>query len=329
MHAEWLLPWLREPWEVLSAYIRQQRIPQALIISGPAGLGKIRLATGFAQALQCIERRDDGRFCGRCHRCHLFQAGTHPDVLCLEPEEEGKVIGIDQIRALIAKLLLKPQFETWRVAVIYPAEQMNRAAANAFLKYLEEPTERTLIILVTAKPFLLPATISSRCQKMPLGTPDRRIAVEWLRQQQVTGDPEVLLNLAQGSPLLAKSYAERKILEVRNECFKVWLSVAKQRTEPSDVAENWYKSNHTELLAWLISWTIDLIRCRSRSEYAKLDNTDIARNLQDLAQSLDLKKLFGLYDLLLRCNRQMSSTLNKQLLFEEILIYWSQLNNAH
>lgn len=325
MSAELLLPWHREPWQILSAYIGQQRIPQALIIAGHEGLGKLRLANGFAQALLCTERQADGQFCGRCHRCHLVQAATHPDLLHLEPEDEGKAIGVDQIRALITKLLLKPQFETQRVVIIHPAEQMNRAAANAFLKCLEEPTERTSIILVTAKPHMLPATISSRCQRMLIAKPERQMALDWLRRQQLPGDVEILLNLAQGAPLLAKTYAQRQILQLRKDCFGAWLAVAKRRTEPSVVAENWAKLNNAELIAWLISWTTDLIKCGSRSEYVKLENPDVERSLQDLAQTLDLKKLFGFYDLLLRGKRQLSTTVNKQLMFEEILIHWSQL----
>lgn len=329
MNAELLLPWHRAQWQLLSAYMRQQRIPQALMIDGKEGLGKMQLANSFAHTLLCVARREDGLFCGQCHRCHLFQAGTHPDLLRLEPEEEGKTIGVDQIRALIARLLLKPQFETQRVVIISPAERMNRAAANAFLKCLEEPTERTLIILVTSKPFLLPATIRSRCQKIHIGAPERHIAVAWLRRYELAGDPEVLLNLAQGAPLLAKTFAERQILELRKDCFKTWLTVAKQHAEPSVAAENWHKLNNAELLSWLISWTMDLIRCRSQAEYDKLDNADIVQPLQDLAQTLDLNKLFGFYDLLLRCNRQLSTTVNKQLLFEEILIHWLQLNRSH
>lgn len=325
MSAELLLPWHREQWQAFSAYIRQQRIPQALIIAGNEGLGKLRLANCFAQALLCVEPQADGSFCGRCHRCHLFHAATHPDILRLEPEEEGKIIGVEQIRTLIAKLLLKPQFETPRVVIIHPAEQMNRAAANAFLKCLEEPTERTSIILVTAKPHLLPATIASRCQKMTIGTPARQTAVDWLRRQQLQGDIEILLNLAQGAPLLAKTYAERQILAVRKDCFSTWLAVAKRRAEPSVAAENWHKLNNAELIAWLLSWTMDLIKCRGRSEYVKLQNSDFEQFLQDLAQTLDLKKLFGFYDLLLRCKRQLATTVNKQLMFEEILIHWSQL----
>lgn len=328
MKAEDFLPWHLPYWEILSAYIRQQRIPQALLLYGGEGLGKLRLALDFTQALLCEARRDDGRFCGRCHCCHLFLAGTHPDLLQLTPEEAGKAISVDQIRSLIAKLLLKPQFEGRRVAIIHPAEQMNRSAANAFLKCLEEPSERTSIILVSAKPFLLPATIASRCQKLHLGKPERQIALDWLWRQEARGDWATLLDLAGGAPLLAKAFAERQIMELRSTCFEIWLEVAKRRVQPSIAAEKWYNSSHPELLSWLISWTTDLIKYQQSAASSAMSSADLDKPLQDLAQRLDLKALFKFYDLLLRSKRLLLTTVNKQLLFEEILIHWLQLNST-
>ena len=129
-----LLPWLQANWDHLNRYIQQNRIPQALLISGHRGLGKLHLASQFAYSLMCTQPQADGLSCGHCASCLLLEAETHPDFINIRPEEQGKTISIDQIRRLITQLTLKPQFEAYRVVIINPAEQMTRSAANAFLK---------------------------------------------------------------------------------------------------------------------------------------------------------------------------------------------------
>jgi len=100
-----IYPWLEPYRQHLTAYIKQERIPQALLISGVAGLGKQQLATNFAQSLMCLNRQEQ-TFCGQCTSCKLFSANTHPDFILLEPEEPGKAIVVNSIRKLISKLVL-------------------------------------------------------------------------------------------------------------------------------------------------------------------------------------------------------------------------------
>ena len=127
-----LYPWHQPSWQHLAAYVKQERIPQALLINGVAGLGKQQLALYFAQYLICLDRQEN-TFCGHCASCKLFLANTHPDYIQIQPEEPGKAIGVDAIRQLITKLALKPQYSGYRVVIITPAEQMNLNSANAFL----------------------------------------------------------------------------------------------------------------------------------------------------------------------------------------------------
>src|SRR5512140_3149225 len=96
-----LLPWHQTPWRQLCGYLRQQRIPQALLISGNKGLGKRQLAERFAAVLLCHTPNTDGEACGNCHGCKLHAAGNHPDLLMVSPDEPGKAIGINLIRELI------------------------------------------------------------------------------------------------------------------------------------------------------------------------------------------------------------------------------------
>ncbi len=320
------LPWLEPYWQHLSDYSSQNRVPQALLISGHKGFGKLQLAREYTAALLCDNPQQKGLACECCNSCLLFKAQSHPDFIQLQPLEAGKNITIDQIRQLITRLSLKPQFDGYRVVIIEPAELMNNAAANAFLKYLEEPTERTVVILITDKPTRLLATIVSRCQKIAINQPDKAALNSWLKQHTQQENISLILSLAQGSPLLALQYANENILKLRNECFEAWLNISQQHIHPIIVAENWIKLTEAPLLTWMTTWIIDLIKCRFPINSDGLYNPDKKDHLQSLVERIESKGLYELYDLLLIRQKLLDTTVNKQLLYEEILITWSDLN---
>ncbi len=322
-----LLPWHQHSWQQLNNYSVQQRIPQALLITGQKGLGKLQLAHQFGFALLCEQPQSNGLCCQQCHSCLLLNADTHPDFIQIMPDEPAKIIGIDQIRQLITRLTLKPQFERSRVVIVNPAEMMNNRAINAFLKCLEEPTERSVIILVTDKPAYLPATIASRCQKLHVTTPDKATSLSWLKQH-TQDQPELVLNLAQGAPLLALNYADKGDIDIRNNCFNDWLALAQHRNHPVIVAENWQKLSETSLIFWMTSWVIDVIKCYYHAQADNLYNPDLSESLQFLANKLPLTALYALYDLLLITQQRLDTQINKQLMFEDILIQWVNINRS-
>jgi len=323
-------PWLQASWAQLSNYINQNRVPQALLISGKKGLAKKQLAKAFAQTLMCESVSSGGQACGKCHSCILFNAQTHPDYIYIEPEEAGKAIGIDIIRQLTSKLSLKPQFENYRLVLINSADCLNNASANAFLKYLEEPTERTCLILITDKPGKLPATIRSRCQKLQVTSSDQDGIKAWLQKQGDIENVDVLLRMSQGSPMLAKQMADNSLLNLRAECFKQWLRVGQAKENFVLIAEQWAKFDNQRmgsLLFWLTSWVMDIVKMRYDQHNTDLLNSDLKISLQEIAYKLDLQKMYKYYDFLMLSQQRLDTQLNKQLMFEEILIQWSELNN--
>ena len=167
-----LLPWHRPYWEKLSAYIKADRLPYGLMITGIAGIGKTSLAYFFARSLVCEVRRKDGEPCGECRSCHLMDVRNHPDFIFIEPNKPGNMILVENIRELIGKLSTTTHYGEHRVVILYQAHRLNTAAANSLLKTLEEPSSGTMIILVTEIPSMLPMTIVSRCQKLNLPLPD-------------------------------------------------------------------------------------------------------------------------------------------------------------
>ena len=324
-----ILPWQYKNWDLLSGYRRQDRVPQALLIVGNAGLGKLHLANQFAFSLLCHQPQNNGLYCGHCHACLLLKAETHPDFIQLSPEEPGKAIVIDQVRHLLTRLTLKPQLDSYRAVIVSPAELMNKSAANAFLKCLEEPPERTVIILITEKMTQLPATILSRCQKLAVYAPSKKIFLTWLAEQNTnvaSNNNNQLYNLTQGSPLLALEYVSNNTMALRNECFTSWLNIAKKNQHPIIIAEHCHKQSATLLLFWITTWVIDIIKCYYQIKPDWLYNPDLKEPLQAIALHIKIKKLYQFYDLILISRQQLNTQINKQNMFEEILINWFELN---
>jgi DNA polymerase-3 subunit delta' len=331
-----IFPWQQLIWQHLLSYIHQQRVPQALLFSGPSGLGKRRLADYYSEALLCHTPITEASphtpiACGECVSCKLLKANTHPDFFAIEPDEPGKAIGIDKIRQLIVKLALKPQYDTYRLVVLHPADNLTIAAANAFLKCLEEPNERTCFILISDQIYKLPATIRSRCQTISFSLPQPHITEDWLQQQGVPPPYQSLTNMAGGSPLIAKEYAEREFMQLRNAYFEIWLQIAQGKTNLLMVAEQWQKSEVIDLatlINWLSSWLIDIIKLAHDVDSKNISNPDFKKSLQALAKRLELKRVYQYYDILLSNKALVTTQLNKQLVTERLLIDWLQLNKS-
>ena len=144
--------------------ISSGKLAGAYLFTGPPGVGKATTALALAAALNC--ERADGDACGTCSACTRIASGNHPDVLRLAPEGAARMIAIDPIRELAARMGYPPHEGRARVVVLDDAERLGIAAANAFLKTLEEPPARTFFVLVSAAPDALLVTIRSRCQRI-------------------------------------------------------------------------------------------------------------------------------------------------------------------
>lgn len=322
-----LHPWLLPAWERLQAHVEGGRLPQALLIHGPSGLGKAALAERFAHRLLCTGAGT--RPCGRCAGCHLLAAGTHPDYRRIAPEEPGKPIRVDAIRRLIGDLALKAQYEGYRVSLIERAEQMNVSSANALLKTLEEPAEHNLIILVAEAPSRLPPTILSRCQKIAITPPTAAEAAHWLSLRQPGIAADTLLNAAGGSPLRALALADSDVVERRRRVFEEFRAIADQRQDPVVVAERWHGLSHEECLDWMLSWLPDLIRLAVGASPRRVRNADVLPELQWLAAGLGPRGLLNYWRELLALRQALGTQANRQLLLEETLIRWSRLGSRH
>ncbi len=318
--AEPLAPWLHIDWQRLCEAAMAGRLPHAILIDGQEGLGKSMLARHLAGTLLCARESDRPRDpCGHCRACGLFQAATHPDYREIAPLEAGKAIRIDQIRALGDFLAQTAQLGGCKLVVINPAERMNAAAANALLKTLEEPTPNTLLVLVSARPSRLPATVRSRCQRVALRPPGNQAALEWLRAQAAGGDVRDALSIASGAPLAALGYLDAGIREER----AAWLHAMGSAwrggsADPVRAAAALSAGDIDRGIGWMLGYAMDIIRSASAQGARGPRNRDLAEQLQNLAKGRDVRWLFARLDELVEARRLLDSPINAQLLLEDL-----------
>lgn len=321
------LPWQAEIWQQLQQRRDSARLPHALLLSGPAGIGKQQFAQAFAESLLCKSPTDDGTACGHCKACELVAAGSHPDWLKIAPEEEGKSIKVDQVRALAEFTALHAHYEGYKVVIVQPAEQMNHAAANSLLKTLEEPSDNTVLLLVTANPQRLLPTIRSRCQSLYFVCPDKDTALGWLVPQlQDKNRAGKLLEIAAGAPITALELADSGLSEVFDDNFANIEALLSRQQDPLQVASQWQKQDGLRTLHWFSGWVTDMIRLDSAATPPHLDYAGLQPRLHALSKQLELSTLHRFLEQLNEARRLLAtSSVNPQLLFEELLVRWSAL----
>jgi DNA polymerase-3 subunit delta' len=301
------LPWHTKIWEDFNKSIDLSRVPHALLIGGPSGIGKMRLATGLAHRLLCLDELNSFA-CGACKGCKLLASGFHPDLNILQPADTGKDIIINEVRNLCTTLSKTSQQGGWKIAIIAPAESMNISSANALLKSLEEPQDKTLLILVSHRPSLLPATIRSRCQQTLLPHPNSADARQWL--SEVSGQDlqvDKALAVAAGRPLLALEYLQAGVLEDQ-QLFEDLLQGLKEGSQSGIyAAQQVSKLNMVTALEWFIAYLHAIV----------VKDQDLQSN----------QNIYLFFDRLNHTHRMVlsGSTVNQQLLWEELFMSWRQV----
>jgi DNA polymerase-3 subunit delta' len=306
-------PWHDDAWARLQARRERDALPHALLLAGPAGLGKRDFLAAFVKGLLC-QNPTDGAPCGVCRSCQLVAAGTHPDVVTLTfgLRKDGVTrseIVVDQIRDLSQRLAMSSQFGGWQIATVDPADAMNAAAANALLKTLEEPTQATLLVLVADEPARLPATIRSRCQRIDFLVPSREVSLNWLRAEGVADAPAAL-EAAGGNPGMARAWAADGALRQRAEVRNDLKALAAGRGDAMEVIKRWQAAQPARYLWFAAQAATDELRARTAGKPAPLES------------QLDDEALDGWYGRANRARDALRGPLRVDLILLELLAAW-------
>jgi len=320
------LPWQAFEWSTLRSRLSEGRLHHAVLLSGPAGIGKRLLGELLVRSIVC-RSSDRGQACGHCRDCRLAAAGSHPDLLRVRPEEPGRQIKIEQVRGDLAEFVMRtPSVAQAKAVLIDPADAMNTHTANSLLKSLEEPAMRTHMVLVSDAPARLLPTVRSRCHHLGLRPPARAVAEEWLRMAGGVSDAVDLLEVAGGCPLAALRIAESDGLAGFDRVADVMRRASLPGAWIPALAAECADLDLREMLGWVCLFLVDLNRAlavadaggarirRGAACYCELmeraATADVARTLQRAAAA----------------RRDASSTANpnRTLLLEALLIDWQR-----
>ncbi len=164
--------------ELLQRSLERGRLAHGYLFTGDQLDSLEGLARTLAKTLNCLHPVKRGGAavdcCDRCLNCGKIEGGNHADVFWVRPESKSRLIKIGQIvqrpdsppRVMLDAVNLKPTESQYKLGIIVAADRMNEAAANAFLKTLEEPPARSVLMLLTTEPQRLLETILSRCLRL-------------------------------------------------------------------------------------------------------------------------------------------------------------------
>jgi DNA polymerase-3 subunit delta' len=306
------LAWLDSVREEFRKRLQGDRLAHAFLLSGQPGTGKQGLAMEMTAALMCLENSLPA--CGSCRSCQLLVSGAHPDfrILSFELNKSGKLrteIVIDQVRQLISFLQLTTTISQRKIALIQPAEAMNKNAANALLKTLEEPPGDAVIILLSNDPSRLAVTIRSRCQKLQVRSPDTNTALAWLLEEGACGEVEArsALKAAAGSPFRARDLLSADGPDHYRLVNETLESMLEGRCAPASAMTALGDVEPDQLWTWLSLSAADRFR----------------RNMDNHRVTISLSQLQNMAD---RNRTLLSSPVRKDLLLQDWLIQWSRLD---
>jgi DNA polymerase-3 subunit delta' len=329
-------PWLQDATRQFKQQLLAGRQPHAVLLSGQAGIGKLHLAKEMAVALLCLSPLAEssegaGLACGQCRSCKLFAGGAHPDYRFMsfirkeKSEELRTVIIIDQVRELISSMQLTNGLSPRKVALIHPAEAMNRNAANAILKTLEEPAGEVVLLLVSNDASRLPATIRSRCQSLHLRPPVASEALDWLQQHSRVGkkDAALALQAAAGSPLQAAMLLQQGRVDEFRQLLESLQLIRRDAEALAPAYEHLFKLDPGELWDWLAIASADRIRASFGVEHGLKSGTKSSH-----VSNRAVRQYAELHRKANRNRRLLSTSVRKDLLLRDWLIQWASPTNS-
>jgi len=296
-----MLPWLLPLQERLESAIAHDRLPHAVWLQLSIGSGGEQLAKWVAARIFCGD--STRKPCGQCLPCRRVQAEEHPDLLVVRPLEESKEIKVDQVRELATALSLTSHGGGKKVVIISPADKLNRNAANALLKTLEEPPGETLLLLVGGDPSRLPATVRSRCLRLTLTPPTTAELVEWLRLERGGGiDWAAVLEVLGPEPLAALEADAEALDHLQRDTRRALDQALLGNLDPVATAEVWGKDDYLLRIRCIEAWLA--MRIREATEQRS---------------AMPITTLFEALDEAREARQWADTPLNKPLIIERLL----------
>ena len=291
--------------------LAQGRPPHALMLTGAPGTGKRCAAAWLARHYLKMET-------DQSLPQYPLEIPEHADLRWITTPEDKQMIGIDQIRALVADLSLTSYVGGGKVAVVEPADVMTTNAANSLLKTLEEPPGDTLLILIADRQGRMPATIYSRCQRLNVRLPAETDGLAWLQRVEPGVTWPKILKDAGGAPLAALAGLER--VDDTDAMANDFSAIAAGQAAPLQVAAKWAKYEPDFVFSWL---SRQVQSCINRASGGGSGGVS-AVVADSVLRRIDRRNLFCYLDIINRLRGQPKGSFNVQLTLECLLVDWSE-----
>lgn len=303
------LDWLEQFVDSWHDRISRGRVPHAVLLAGPVGVGKRAAARWIAATSLGL----------KVSRLPVDPQDRveHADLRWIAPLEDKESIGIEQIRELVNAMALTSYEGGGKVAVIEPANAMTVNAANSLLKTLEEPPGDALLILVADRVGKLPATIFSRCQRIDLAPPAEGAALAWLDRVQPGAPWSEALRVAGGGPLAAIAVLDH--LETSASMARDLNALGKGMGSAVEVAARWTKIGPGLVLNWLAQ-QVNLVVIAGSAGREQAAGLAIE---ESVVRRMDRRNLFCYLDIINGLRGQPSGSFNVQVTLEGLLIDWA------
>jgi len=304
------------------SYIKQsadsERLAQAYVVVAPPRED----GTDFAKRVLGLLYRGE-------HDAEAIENGSHPDIHWIEPQKKSRVISVDQVRDVL-KIIYTTAFSGgWKVGVFVGADCMNNSAANAFLKTLEEPPQKTLFLLLTDSPQSLLPTIISRCQRVNLTGGSCDGLDDGLRASVV----DIMANGANASGVVRMAKADRlvRLLKGLNEEIKdresdVWreehvaLGMDEKEIKKSDDAlsariGSRYREARQSVMHSILLWYRDILMLVSGGDPEVVHHKQSLDLLLNLASQVSYREAMLQVERVEEMNRQLGMNMPELLVF--------------
>ena len=296
---------------LLARVIARDSMPPAVLMAGPAGVGKRLTAIAIAQAVNCLQPQSSSEFerdaCGECASCRRIARGVHPDVIVVEPGETG-AIKIEQLRDVIDRSQYRPFEGRRRVVIINEADAAGADAQSALLKTLEEPPSASLFILISSIPDALLPTVLSRCPRLRFGPLTAAEVARVLKQEHGYSESDARAAAADADGSIGRALESRSddLTEARDAAQRILqetartndparrINLARDLTEGKGTpAEE--RNRLAVRLRSLGSLLRDVGIIASRADRGMLANADLEAQLEKLSSSFDAQRSLRAY----------------------------------
>ena len=312
----------------LTRVIAADRVPAAILLLGPAGIGKRALADALAARLLCTAGTDDA--CGACAQCTRIAGGAHPDLRVVVRDADRKDVRTEQVRELTRWLSLTPLMAGRKISIIDGAHEVNEHGQNALLKTLEEPPGRTVLLLTASAPSLLLPTVRSRCRPVLLDPLPASLVRRIIEAGGIAArDAETLASLAEGSPGRALALAGEDEQEARQSVLDTLPVLATlDAFEISKRAQDLARGAGDAGLAVMLCWYRDVLGAALLGADAPLRLPAHAADIRAAAGRLEAAAVLRQLEAVCDTIRDIERNANRTLAIETLLLWLRQLERG-